>query len=70
MTDSRVFSAVDALKSRSSIVAIKVASFPLHSILVTTLLPSATVFISSPTGVLKLSGDTALATAVAVLESA
>src|SRR5208337_214910 len=51
-------------------VAVKVAILPSHSILVTTFLSSRTVLICSPIGVLKLSGETALATASAVFSSA
>ena len=65
----KVFSAVDAQKSRSSIVAVKVASLPSHSISVITLLLSRTVLTWSPTGVLKLSGETASAMAFAVFSS-
>ncbi len=64
-----VFSAVDALKSKSSIVAMKVASLPSHSMWVTTLLFSRSVLIFKSTGVLKLSGETASATALAVFWS-
>ncbi len=61
-----VFSAVEALKSKSSMVAVKVASFPLHLTWVITLLLSLMVLTCSPGGVLKLSGEIALAIAVAV----
>jgi len=65
----RVFSAVDALNSKSSIVARKVANFPSARISVTTLLPFLKVFMDKPVGVLKLSGETALAMASAVFAS-
>ena len=64
-----VFSAVDALKSKSSIVAMKVAVFSSAFISVTTLLPFLNVFTDNPAGVLKLSGETALAMASAVFAS-
>lgn len=63
------FSAVEALKSKSSIVAIKVASFFSALISVTTELLSLNVFMVNPVGVLKLSGETALAMASAVFSS-
>jgi len=66
---SRVFSAVDALKSKSSMVAVKVASLPSHLICVITLRSSLIVVTCSPGGVLKLSGEIALAIASAVLAS-
>ena len=65
----KVFSAVDAQKSKSSIVAMKVAILLSHPILVTTLLASLAVLTLSSMGVLKLSGETALATASAVFSS-
>ena len=65
----KVFSAVDEQKSKSSIVAMKVAILFSHSILVTTLLASLAVLTLSSIGVLKLSGETALATDSAVLSS-
>jgi hypothetical protein len=61
-----VFSAVEALKSRSSIVAMNVANFSSVLISVITLLPLLNVFMNNPVGVLKLSGETALAMASAV----
>ena len=61
---------MDALKSKSSMVAVKVASLPSHPISVMTLLPSWVVLTCKPAGVLKLSGDTALAMASAVFSSA
>lgn len=67
--DFKVFSAVDALNRRSSMVAVKVASLPSHSIWVITLLFSRTVLTWSPIGVLKLSGETACAIAFAVFSS-
>ena len=67
--DRSVLSAVDALQSKSSIVAMKVESFPSHSIWVITLLFSLIVLTLSPTGVLKLSGETASAMAFAVFWS-
>jgi len=60
---------VEALKSRSSIVAVKVASLPSQWIWVITLLFSLVVLTFSPIGVLKLSGEIALATACAVRSS-
>ncbi len=51
-------------------VAVKVASFPSQIICVTTFLSSLTVFTNKPAGALKLSGETALATASAVFTSA
>ena len=50
-------------------VAVKVASLQLQSISVTTLLLSRVVFTFNPIGVLKLSGETASATACAVFLS-
>jgi hypothetical protein len=64
-----IFSAVEAQKSRSSIVAINVDSFSLHFILVTTLCSLQIVLIVKPRGVLTLSGETALAMAFAMVES-
>ncbi len=64
-----VFSAVDALKSKSSMVAVNVASLPSHWILVTTFVSSLKVLTFKPIGVLKLSGEIALATASAVFSS-
>ncbi len=60
---------MDALKSRSSIVAMNVASFSSALISVTTLRLFLKVFIDSPAGVLKLSGETALAMDSAVFSS-
>ncbi len=51
-------------------VAVKVASLPSHWIWVTTFRSSLTVLTCKPAGVLKLSGETALATASAVFTSA
>ena len=65
----KVFSAVEAQKSRSSIVAVKVANVPSQKIVVITLQLSLIVVIFSPFGVFMLSGETALATASAVLVS-
>lgn len=65
----KVFSAVDALSSKSSIVAIKVASLSSNFMSVVTLLLSRWVFTVKPGGVLKLSGETASAIAVAVFAS-
>ena len=65
----KVFSAVEVLKSRSSIVAVKVANGPSQKIVVITLQLSVVVFIFSPFGAFRLSGETALATASAVLAS-
>ena len=53
------FSAVDALKRRSSIVALKVAIFVSAFISVITLLFLLTVLTDRPGGVSKLSGETA-----------
>jgi hypothetical protein len=63
------FSAVDTLDSKSSIVAMNVANFPSALIFVTTQLFSLTVLTDKPRGVLKLSGETALAMASAVCSS-
>lgn len=63
------FWAVDALKSKSSIVAIKVESFPLDMISVTTLLLFLNVSMDNATGVLQFSGETAFAMALAVFSS-
>ena len=65
-----VFSAVEAQKSKSSMVAMNVASFPSAVISVTTWLFFLVVLMVKPLGVLKLSGDTALAMASAVFASA
>ena len=61
-----VFSAADAHESRSSMVAMKVANLFSIFISVTTLLFSSLEITVSPGGVLRLSGETAFATAVAV----
>ena len=61
-----VFSAVETQKSKSSMVAMKVARFPSAFTSVNTQLPFLAVLMVKPTGVLKLSGETALAMAVAV----
>ena len=50
-------------------VAMKVESLPSHLICVITLEPSFVVSTVKPAGVLRLSGDTALATACAVFSS-
>ena len=63
----KVFSAVETEKSRSSMVAMNVAIFPLHFILVNTSLSFNVVLICKPLGALKLSGETALAIASASL---
>ena len=63
------FSAVETEKSRSSMVAINVVSFPLHFILVNTSSSFNVVLICKPLGTLKLSGETALAIASASLLS-
>ena len=60
-----VFSAVDTQKSKSSMVAMNVESFPSAVISVSTLLFLLSVLMVNPIGVLKLSGDTALAMASA-----
>jgi hypothetical protein len=64
-----IFSAVDAQKSKSSIVAMKVRNPVLHSISVKTSAFFHVVLIDKPDGVLKLSGETASATAWAVRSS-
>jgi len=64
-----VFSAVEALKSKSSIVAINVASLHSHWIWVITFFFSLVVLTFRPIGVLKLSGEIALETALAVFSS-
>ena len=64
-----VFSAVETQKSKSSIVAMKVASLPSVFTSVSTRLPFLTVLMTKPVGVLKLSGETALAMASAVFAS-
>ncbi len=61
---------MDALNSKSSIVAIKVAIFSSALTSVTTLQPFLKVLINNPVGVLKLSGETASAIASAVFASA
>lgn len=50
--DFNVFSAVETLHNKSSMVAEKVANFPSHLSRVTTVSFSLTVLISSPIGVL------------------
>jgi len=65
-----VFSAVDTQNSKSSMVAMNVESFPSAFISVSTLLFFLSVLMAKPVGVLKLSGDTALAMASAVFASA
>jgi hypothetical protein len=62
-------SATETQKSRSSMVAINVGSFPLHLICVITFLASFVVLIDRPVGVLKLSGETAFAMAAATFAS-
>jgi len=69
VTVRSVFSAVETQKSKSSIVAMNVASFPSVFTSVRTWLPFLTVSMNNPAGVLKLSGETALATASAVFAS-
>jgi len=64
-----VFSAVETQKSKSSMVAMNVKSFASVFISVSTLLSFLTVSMNSPAGVLKLSGETALAMASAFLAS-
>lgn len=64
-----VFSAVDTQKSKSSMVAMNVVSLPSAVISVTTWLFFLSVLMAKLVGVLKLSGDTALATASAVFAS-
>ena len=64
-----VFSAVEALKSKSSNVAIKVETFVWAPISVRTLVPSRFVLTDNPGGVLKLSGERALQMAWAVFSS-
>ena len=63
------FSAMEVLSSRSSIVAIKVATVPSKSMLVTTRASLRFVLTFKPGGVLKLSGATASATDLAVFGS-
>jgi len=63
------FSAVETQKSKSSIVAMNVASFPSAAISVNTQLPCLTVLMTKPAGALKLSGETAQAMESAVFES-
>jgi len=60
---------VDTQKSRSSMVAMNVASFPSFFTSVRTLLAFLSVLMAKPAGVLKLSGETALAMASAVFWS-
>ena len=57
---------MDTQNSKSSIVAMNVASFPSAVISVTTWLFFLSVLMAKPVGVLKLSGDTALAMTSAV----
>jgi len=64
-----VFSAVEMQKSKSSIVAINVESFLLHFIFVKTFSFFHVVLMDKPRGVLKLSGETALAMASAISAS-
>ena len=61
---------MDTQKSKSSIVAINVVSFPSVFISVTTWLFFLVVLTVKPADVLKLSGETALTMASAVFESA
>ena len=61
---------METQKSKSSIVAMKVESFPSAVISVSTLLFFLLVLMAKPVGVLKLSGDTELAMASAVFASA
>jgi len=60
---------VETLKSKSSIVAMNVASFPSVFTSVSTWLPFLMVLMNNPAGALKLSGEIALATASAVFAS-
>lgn len=60
---------METQKSKSSMVAMKVLSFPSVFTSVRTWLPFLTVLMTNAAGVLKLSGETALATASAVLAS-
>lgn len=69
-TVCRVFSAVETLKSKSSIVAVNVASLPLQQISETTVFFSLFVSTCKPAGAVKLSGETALAMASAFFWSA
>jgi hypothetical protein len=64
-----VFSAVEMQKSKSSIVAVNVESFVLHFIFVKTFFSIHVVLMDKPRGVLKLSGETALAMASAISAS-
>ncbi len=66
VTVRSVFSAVDTQKSKSSIVAMNVASFPSAFTSVSTPLSFLAVLMTKPAGVLKLSGETALAMASAI----
>jgi len=60
---------VEAQKSKSSMVAMNVAIFPSFLIVVTTFLSQLMVLMDKSFGVLKLSGETALAIASTVLAS-
>jgi len=60
---------VETQKSKSSMVAMNVASFPSVFTSVRTWLPFLSVLMNNPAGVLKLSGETALAMASAVFAS-
>jgi len=66
VTVQSVFSAVETQKSKSSMVAMNMESFPSAFISVSTLLFFLAVLMANPVGGLKLSGDTALAMASAV----
>lgn len=63
----RVFSAVEAQKSKSSMVAMRVGSLLFSWICVVTLLLFCVVVMVRPLGALWLSGDMAFAMAAAVL---
>ena len=60
---------MDALSSKSSMVAMKVASLPSKVILVVMVLPFSWVLTESPGGVMLLSGDNASAMAAAIFGS-
>lgn len=62
----RVFSATEAQERMSSMVAIRRGMFDSSSIVVATVPPSHVEFTSKSLGVLKLSGEMALRTALAV----
>ena len=69
-TTFKVFSAIEALESKSSIVAMNVANTVSTVICVTTVQFALTVLTAKPTGTFRLSGETASAMASAVFSSA